>query len=170
MTVLIRKFDHPAGAGIVQTIFFEIPKKNDALFKLQHFLIQITGKNRFAVLRRKWEKEFKPMLANWRDAEAMIKLLKMELVDGPIGVCPERVLSDDEWWYDKHGNEVGKAGSSADEYSDDEDEDEEDSDVSADSDEEKEPSGKWVTEWHHPGTEDEYSVSKWVPDEAAPES
>ncbi|KAF7966057.1 hypothetical protein HWV62_40248 [Athelia sp. TMB] len=122
ITIMIRKFDHPAGAGIARTIFFEIPsKKREKLFKLEQFLIQITGKKRLAALQRRWEKGFLPMMKGWSDSESRITLLKMEAIEGPVGQCPDRVLSEDGYWYDRCGKLIGEAGSSGDESDQEED-------------------------------------------------
>lgn len=138
MEVLIRKYDNPAGQGILGTIFFDIPSKNDLLFRLESFRIRITGKNRLETLQRRWERKFKPMTRNWVDPEGRMRLVKIELEDGAIGRCPDRVLSEDGYWYDKKGNEVGEAGSSADEYEDEYEDDGEDEDNIMDEGEEDE--------------------------------
>ncbi|KZP07075.1 hypothetical protein FIBSPDRAFT_875931 [Athelia psychrophila] len=149
MTVLIRKFDHPAGEGITSTIFFDIPGMNDKLFKMEKFLIRMTGKKRLAALRKswegehkpRWEEQFRPGAYIYQDPMRGERWLRMELADGPVGPCPDRVLSEDDYWYDRNGELLGSAGSSMDEdgsdSEDDEDsEDEEDPDDEDDLDDE----------------------------------
>lgn len=124
MIVLIRKFDHPAGAGIAETIFHEIPGREDKLHKFERFLIRITGKNRLASLHRSWEKRCRLMMKDWMDPERGDRWLRMELVEGKVGRCPDRVLSEDNYWYSREGKEIGEAGSSADEDESDGDDEE----------------------------------------------
>lgn len=88
MIVLIRKFDHPAGAGIAETIFHEIPGREDKLHKFERFLIRITGKNRLASLHRSWEKRYRPMMKDWMDPERGDRWLRMDWLRVRLGGAP----------------------------------------------------------------------------------